>query len=64
MGAGELTCEACGARWYSAAAEQMVGGDVRCPSCGSGPLTLAEEEEEEEEGQSGGGGGDGEEAQI
>jgi hypothetical protein len=59
MGAGELICEACGSRWYSAAAEQMVGGDTPCPSCGSGPLTLAEEEK----GQSSGG-GDGEEAQI
>jgi hypothetical protein len=38
----------------------MVGGETRCPSCGSGPLTLAEEEE----GQSSSGGGDGEEAQI
>ena len=60
MGAGELICEACGARWYSAAAEQMVGGGTPCPSCGSGPLTLAEQGE----GRSGNGGGDGEEAQI
>jgi hypothetical protein len=37
----------------------MVGRNTPCPSCGSGPLALAEEEE----GQSGGG-GDGEEAQI
>lgn len=62
MGSGELICEACGSRWYSAAAEQMVGGDTACPSCGSGPLALAEDEK----GQSGGrgGGGDGEQAQI
>lgn len=60
MGAGELICEACGSRWYSAAAEQMVGRDTSCPSCGSGSLTLAEDQE----GESGSGGGDGEEAQI
>jgi hypothetical protein len=58
MGAGELICEACGARWYSAAAEQMVGGDTPCPSCGSGPLRLAEEQGSQS------GSGDGEEAQI
>jgi hypothetical protein len=62
MGSGELICEACGSRWYSAAAEQMVGGDTACPSCGSscgsGPLALAEDEK----GPSGG--GDGEQAQI
>jgi ribosomal protein S27AE len=60
MGAGELICEACGSRWYSAAAEQMVCGDTACPSCGAGPLTLADDRK----GQSGTGGGDGEEAQI
>jgi hypothetical protein len=60
MGAGELICGACGSRWYSAAAEQMVGGDTPCPSCGSGPLALAEEGAE----QSNSGSGDGEEAQI
>ena len=60
MGAGELICEACGSRWYSAAAETMVGGETRCPSCGSGPLTL----DDDGKGQSGTGGADGEEAQI
>jgi hypothetical protein len=57
-----LICGACGSRWYSAAAEQMVGGDTPCPSCGAGPLRLAEDGT----GQSGGAGGsgDGEEAQI
>lgn len=59
MGAGELICEACGSRWYSAAAEQMVCGDTACPSCGSGPLML-----DDGKGQSGNGGADGEEAQI
>jgi uncharacterized protein YbaR (Trm112 family) len=47
MGAGELICEACGSRWYSAAAEQMVGRDVACPSCGGGPLNLAEAESDQ-----------------
>ena len=45
MGAGELICEACGARWYSAAAEQMALDDEACPSCHGGPLELVDDEE-------------------
>jgi hypothetical protein len=42
-----LICSACGSRWYSAAADQMVGRDAPCPACGGGPLNLAEEESDE-----------------
>jgi ribosomal protein S27AE len=60
MGAGVLICGACRSRWYSAAADQMVGRGATCPACGSGPLTLAEERE----GENGSGDEEGEEAQI
>ncbi len=40
MGAGELICQACGAHWYSAAAEQMVARAAPCPSCQACPLII------------------------
>ena len=54
MGAGLLICRACGTRWYSAAAEQMVLGDEACPSCDGGPLELVDDD-----GEGGGEEGDG-----
>jgi len=50
MGAGLLICQACGTRWYSAAADQMVERDAPCPSCQGGPLIPAEEAEGENDG--------------
>jgi hypothetical protein len=51
MGAGALICQACGATWYSAAAERM-SGEQSCPACQGGPLVRLEEAaaEEDEEG--------------
>jgi len=47
MGAAVLICRACDARWYSAAADQMVARGAPCPACGEGPLEMLSDEDRE-----------------
>jgi ribosomal protein S27AE len=44
----EMVCPACGASWFSAAAEDLVAKGHRCQRCGN-PLALAKEHEEDDE---------------
>ena len=38
-----MICQACGAKWYSAAAVRMAATDEPCPACRRGPLVASDE---------------------